>query len=120
MIKTKTQKIIALVGILTIAATSFLGGVINNTFASKIGTGSVVNNDDFNSDIIWDEEFPGTASGKVSGVNINAKVLPILNMFISSGSISLGDLEADVEASGSLDIEIGTNAANGVTITAKS
>jgi hypothetical protein len=41
-------------------------------------------------------------------------------MVVSTGSINLGTLTAGVESTGALDIEIGTNAANGVTITARS
>jgi hypothetical protein len=41
-------------------------------------------------------------------------------MVISTGAIDLGTLNAWVESTGSLWIEVGTNAANGVTITARS
>jgi hypothetical protein len=41
-------------------------------------------------------------------------------MVISTGAIDLGTLTAWVESTGSLGIEVGTNAANGVTITARS
>ena len=120
MIKTKIKKAIALAGIATIAATSSLGGVLNNTFAATIGTGSVAGTATFDSSVVWDDTFPGTATGTVSRIVVTAQVLPTLNMVISTGAIDLGTLESGTESNGSLDIEVGTNAANGVTITARS
>jgi len=120
MIKTKIKKAIALAGIATIAATSSLGGVIN-TYATQIGTGSVTGDASFDAVINWDDTYTAnSASGSVSNIIVTAKVLPTLNMTISTGSIDLGTLVAGVESNGSLGIEIGTNAANGVTITARS
>jgi len=69
---------------------------------------------------MWDDSFPGTASGAVSNVIVTATVLPTLNMTVSTGSIDLGTLVAGTPSNGSLGIEIGTNASNGVTITARS
>jgi hypothetical protein len=121
MIKTKIKKAIALAGIASIAAASSLGGVLNNTFAaSQIGTGSVTGQPAFDSAITWDDLFPGSASGSVDNIVITAKVLPTLTMEVSTGAIDLGDLVANVASTGSLFIEIGTNAKAGVTITARS
>jgi hypothetical protein len=51
---------------------------------------------------------------------ITAKVLPTLNMVISTGSIDLGTLNAAAYSTWSLDIEVGTNASNWVTVSATS
>ena len=115
MRNTKIQKVLAL-GALT-------GLVIMNTssvFAVQIGTGSVVGNSSFDAVVNWDGNFPGTASGQVQNVLIKAKVQPSLNMSISTGTIDLGTLTAGNAASGSLFLEIGTNAKSGVSITARS
>jgi len=121
MIKTKIKKAIALAGITTIAATSALGGALNTYAASQIGTGSVTGTSAFDSAILWNWTYTdNSASGSVSDVIVTATVLPVLNMVISTGAIDLGTLNAWVESTGSLWIEVGTNAANGVTITARS
>lgn len=116
MIKTKIQKAIALAWIVAITATSF-----GSTFAATIiGTGSVTGDASFDTNIIWDDNFPGTATGTVTDVIIKARILPALNMEISTGSIDLGILTAGVASAGSLFIEVGTNAESGVSITARS
>lgn len=120
MIKTKIKKAIALTGIAALTATASLSGVSNVFAATQIGTGSVNGQPAFDSAIIWDDNYPGTASGAVSNVVITAQVLPTLNMTLSAGAIDLGVLTPDVASSGSLDIEVGTNASNGVVITASS
>ena len=89
MTKTKIQKAIAIASVATIAATSSLGGVLNNTFAAVIGTGSVAGTSSFDSSVNWDDTFPGTATGVVSGIVVTAQVLPTLNMVLSTGSIDL-------------------------------
>jgi hypothetical protein len=116
MTQTKIQKIFAVVALFAIA-TMNLGG---SASATQIGTGSVVGDASFDSVINWDDSFPGTASGQVTDVLIKARVLPTLNMSISTGTIDLGDLSAGVAANGSLFIEVGTNAISGVSITARS
>lgn len=114
MRKTKIKKAIAIASIAALAATT-----IGSTFAaSTIGTTSINGTSTWT--VIWDDAFPGTATGTVNNVIVTAQVLPTLNMVVSTGSIDLGTLAAGIEATGSLDIEIGTNAANGVTITARS
>lgn len=121
MIKTKIKKAIALAGITTIAATSALGGAINTYAATQIGTGSVSATTAFDAAIMWNDTYTAaSASGSVSDIIVTATVLPTLNMTVSTGAIDLGTLVASVESNGSLGIEIGTNAANGVTITARS
>ena len=121
MIKTKIKKAIALAGITTIAATSALGGALNTYAATQIGTGSVTGTSAFDTAIMWDGTYTAnSASGSVSNIIVTATVLPVLNMVISTGAIDLGTLTAWVESTGSLGIEVGTNAANGVTITARS
>ncbi|MDD3145437.1 MAG: hypothetical protein PHV23_04980 [Candidatus Gracilibacteria bacterium] len=94
---------------------------LGTTFAAtNIGTGSVAGTGAFNSSVIWDDAFPGFATGSVSGIKVKAKVLPSLNMTISASEVNLGTLTAGVTASGTIDIEVGTNAKDGVNITARS
>jgi len=116
MTKTKIQKIIASLWlIMMIVANTW------NTFAATvIWSGSVSWTWAFDTDIIWDDNFPGSATGSIAGIKVKAKVLPTITMVLSASEINLGTLIADIESTWSLDIEIGTNAANGVVVTAKS
>ena len=116
MIQTKIQKIFAVIALFAIATMNLSG----TASATQIGTGSVVGDTSFDAIINWDDNFPGTASGQVTDVLIKARVLPTLNMSISTGTIDLGDLSAGVASNGSLFIEVGTNAVSGVSITARS
>ena len=115
MVQTNIQKVFAIL-ILGVIIVSNWGSVR----ATQIGTGSVVGDPSFDTPIIWDNNFPWTASGSVEDILIKARVLPSLNMEISDEEIDLGVLLPWVTASESLAIEIGTNAVNGVIITARS
>jgi hypothetical protein len=115
MLQTKIQKVLALV-----ALTGLVTMNTSSVFAVQIGTGSVVDAPAFNAVINWNDTFPGTASGRVQNILIKARVQPSLNMSFSTGTINLGTLSAGVAATGSLFIEIGTNAKSGVSITARS
>ncbi len=116
MIKTKIKKALAVAWITAIAMTNFA-----NVFAAtNIGTAGVDNDATFDSNIVWDDNLPGTATGSVTWVKVNAKILPTLNMTLSNSVIELGNITPGTPSSGSIDIEVGTNAANGVTITARS
>ncbi|MDP2090106.1 MAG: hypothetical protein Q8K30_00785 [Candidatus Gracilibacteria bacterium] len=122
MIKTKIKKAIALSGIVAITASSLVSSGLGTAYAVlQIGTGSVTGTGAFNTSIMWDETYTAaSASGSVSGILVKARVLPTLTMEISTGTIDLGNLTANVAASGSLFIEVGTNAKSGVSITARS
>lgn len=117
MKKTKIKKAIALAWIVAVATTS-----IGSTFAAtQIGTGSVSGTGTFDTSIMWNDTYTAnSASGSVSGVKVTAKVLPTLNMELSAESIDLGNLVANTASTGSLFIEVGTNAKSGVSITARS
>lgn len=115
MTKTQIQKVFAALALMAIATTNF-----GASYASQIGTGSVDGNPAFDTAINWDDTFPGTASGSVADILIRAVVAPTLNMAISAEEIDLGVLVAGVASDGSLAIEVGTNAVNGVSITARS
>lgn len=116
MNKTKTKKVLAAIAVWALSCAQF-----SHVYAAQqIGTWTVDGDSSFDTAIMWDESFPGTASGTVSGIQVNARVLPTLNMTLSAKEINLGDLTPGVSADGSIDIEIGTNAANGVTVRAKS
>lgn len=116
MIKTKIKKLIAIASVGSIALAT-----LGTTYAAtNIGTASVSGTGAFDTNIMWDDSFPGTASGSVSGVVVKAQVDPTLNMTLSTSEIDLGTLIAGVASDGTLDIEVGTNAVNGVNITARS
>lgn len=115
MNKTQIQKVFA---ILSLAAMALSGYGIAS--ATKIGTGSIVGSGT-TVDIDWNDTYTaGSASGSLSNIKIKAKVNPSLNMAISAEEIDLGTLVAGTAATGSLFIEIGTNAKSGVSITARS
>ncbi len=111
--KTNIKKILA---ILSVAALT-----INSTYAAtQIGTWSVSGTSSFDSAVMWNDAIPWVATGSVSWIIVTARVLPTLNMVISTGAINLGTLNASAYSTWSLDIEVGTNAANWVNVTAKS
>lgn len=116
MTKTKIQKVFAVLALAAIATSNFSAV----SAATQIGTGSVTGDAAFDTAIMWDDAFPGTASGSVTNILIKARVLPSLNMEISTGAIDLGVLAADVASTGNLSIEVGTNAISGLSITARS
>jgi len=115
MLKTKIKKAIAIASLAGIAATN-----LSSVYATNIGTATVTGAPWLTQNIVWDNNFPGTASGSVTGVTVTAQVLPTLNMTLSTSTINLGTLVAGNPASGNVNIEVGTNAADGVTITARS
>ncbi len=90
--------------------------------ASQIGTGIVVSSGALTTPVNWNDTFIGSsASGTINGIVVTARVLPTLNMTISgSGTIALGNLSSAVASTGSVSIELGTNAVNGASVTAKS
>jgi len=116
MIKTKIKKVAAIAAIAALSATT-LGGAYA---ATTIGQGTVTGNAGLNQNIVWDDNFPGTATWVVSGIIVTANIAPTLNMVISDDEIALGLLTPWVEASGTVNLEVGTNAVSGVQITARS
>lgn len=113
----KTKKILSILSIVSMAAVS----VASTNADIQIGTGSIVWSGT-TSTINWDEVYGGTdnASGSIEDIRITAQVLPSLNMEIGSWSIDLGNLSPGVAGSGSVGIEVGTNSADGLSITARS
>ncbi len=113
--KTKTQKALAFIGIVATLAFS------SQANATVIGTGTVTGSPALNSSVNWNDTYgTGSATGIINGITVNAKVLPTLNMVISSGSIELGTLNNSTYVTGSVDIEVGTNAKNGASVSARS
>ena len=110
---------VALVGTLSLSLGS---GSIGSLYASQIGTGTVVGSGSLTTNILWNDTFIGSsASGTINGILVTARVLPTLNMTISgSGTMALGNLVSTSVATGSVQIEIGTNAVNGASVTATS
>lgn len=117
MIKTKIKRVAAVA-----ALTAMVFSTFGNATAAQIGTGSVVGSGAFDSPINWNDQFGAwaSASGSVSNIKIKARVLPSLNMTISAEEIDLGDLVSGVPSTGSLFLEVGTNAKAWVSITARS
>lgn len=116
MIKTKIKRALAITALWALVAANF-----GSSFAAtQIGTGSVTWSGAFDAAIMWDDQFPWTASGSVANVKIKARVNPTLNMEISAEEIDLGVLVAWVASTGSLFLEVGTNAKQWVSITARS
>ena len=120
MIKTKIQKALAVASITAITAATLATGLTTTFAATQVGTGSVTTDAAFDAAIMWDDAFPGTASGSVTDILIKARILPVLNMAISDKEIDLGVLTPGVASEGTLNLEIGTNAKSGVSITARS
>lgn len=116
MTKTQIQKVFAAIALFAIATANFSAV----SAATQIGTGSVTGTGAFDTAIMWDDALPGFASGSVSNILIKARVLPTLDMEISATEIDLGTLVAGTASTGSLSIEVGTNAVSGVSITARS
>ena len=116
MIKTKIKKAAAIAAIAALSATT-LGGAYA---ATTIGQATVTGNAALDQNIVWDDNFPGTATWVVSGIIVTANIAPTLNMSISADTIALGLLTPGVEASGTVNLEVGTNAVSGVQITARS
>jgi len=116
MTKTQIQRVLASLALGAMAVVNF--GAVS---ATQIGTGSVVGSGAFDTVINWNDTFTtGSASGSVTDILIKARVNPTLNMAISAEEIDLGTLVAGTASTGSLSLEIGTNAVNGVAITARS
>lgn len=120
MTKTKTKKTIAVAAVSALTATSLMGFAGNNAFATQIGTGTIVGSGT-TSVINWNDTFTASAaSGSITGIKVKARILPTLNMEVSAQEIDLGTLVAWLESNGTVDLEVGTNAANGVVISARS
>ena len=89
--------------------------------ATNIGSGTVVGSGGLTQNVVWNDTFPGTATGTINGLVVKAKVQPTLSMVISgSGTIDLGTLSSSAYSTGTVNIEIGTNASAGASVTAKS
>lgn len=112
-----------LVGALALVAVtaSVISTSITTSWASVIGSGAVQGSGALNSNINWNDVFPGSASGTINGIVVRGRILPVLNMIVSgSGLIDLGNMSSVAASSGSVSIEIGTNAMNGASVTAAS
>ncbi len=100
-------------GMMISAASSFA--------ATNIGSGVVVGSGALTSNVVWNDAFPGTATGVINGLQVKGRILPVLNMVITgSGVIDFGNLSSTTASTGSVNIELGTNAVNGASVTAKS
>lgn len=120
MTKTKTKKIIASLAIASLSLASLSFTNMTTNAAIKIGTGSVTSSWAMNTDIMWDEKYPITASGTITWVKVTAKIEPTLNMSLSNHEINLGTLTSGIVSKWNLDLEVWTNAADWVKVTATS
>lgn len=108
-----------LVGAITLVAVS--ATLASSAWAAVIGSGTVQGSGALTSNITWNDVFPGTASGTINGIIVKGRILPVLNMVVSgSGVIDLGNMSSLAASSGSVSIELGTNAVNGASVTAAS
>ncbi len=104
------KKTLASVGLVSMLA-------MNVAMAAQIGTGTITGGT--STGVTWDGNFPGTATWVLTPVIVNASVSPVLNMTISGTGLELGTLTT-AGKSANLGIELGTNATNGVVVTASS
>lgn len=109
-----------LISALSLAAIS--ASLVGSVYATVIGSGTVVSSGALTTNINWNDTFTtGSASGTINGIVIKGRILPVLNMVVSgNGLIDLGNMSSLTAASGSVNIEIGTNALNGASVTAAS
>ena len=93
-----------------------------SSFATNIGTGTVQGSGALSAPVVWGDVFGNaTATGTINGLQVKARVLPVLNMVVSgSGIIDLGTLSSAAASTGAVNVEIGTNAVNGASVTARS
>ncbi len=110
----------ALIGAITLTLST--GSILSGVYASQIGTGTVVGSGALTTAINWNDTFVGSsASGTINGILVTGRVLPVLNMTISgSGTLALGNLSSTTASTGTLSIEVGTNALNGASVTGQS
>ncbi len=114
---TQTQKILATMLIIA-GVFSFSSAFAATEIGQATVTGDTAGT--FTGSIQWDDNLPGTATGSVENIVIKAQVLPSLSMEISASEIDLGTLVAGTASTGSLSLEVGTNAVSGITVTARS
>ncbi len=95
---------------------------VSSVGATNIGTGSVVGSGALSAPVVWNDTYTtASATGIVNGLSVTARIAPVLNMVITgSGVINLGTLSSASASSGAVNIEIGTNAVNGASVTARS
>jgi hypothetical protein len=96
--------------------------LLNPTYATNIGTGTVQGSGALTTPVNWNDTFTaGAASGTINGILVRGRILPTLNMTVSgSGDLNLGNLSSTTTATGTVSIEVGTNGANGASVTARS
>lgn len=102
---------------------TILSGVaLSAANATTIGTGTVQGSGALNSIINWNDTFTtGAASGSINGIVVRGRILPTLNMTVSgSGVMDLGNLTSSAYSTGTVNIDLGTNAANGASVSARS
>ena len=105
--RTNTNKFLAGALIAGVLITSSIAN------AANIGSGTVVGSGALTTNVVWNDTFPGTATGTINGIVVTATIAPTLNMTVSgSGVIALGNLSSATASSGSVNIEVGTNAVN--------
>ncbi len=118
--KNKNKKILAALAVWAISLAN-----MSNIFAASIWNITVEDIDpDANptiTQIDWNETYPiWDLEWKVENVLVKAKVKPTLDMSISSDVLDFGVLTPGAPVERDLEIEVGTNASNGVVITVQS
>lgn len=118
----KNFKLKALVSLVSLVA--LLSYNVSSVFAVKVGEISVENNTGEYTitspvDIDWDGAFNGNEnwSWSLTGIKVTAEVKPIINMKVSKPILELWDITG-IEASSTLNIEVGTNSPSWVVVKA--
>ncbi|GAB0174777.1 MAG: hypothetical protein HHAS10_06560 [Candidatus Altimarinota bacterium] len=105
-----------------VAAGMMISTGVVSVGAAQVGTGTVAGSGGLTTAVDWNGTFTNNAaSGSINGLYVKARVKPVLNMVVSgSGIIDLGDLVDSDYSTGTVNVEIGTNAVNGASATARS
>ncbi len=103
-------------------AAGMMISTVGSYAATNIGSGTVVGSGALTAPVVWNDTYTtGSATGTINGLVITATIVPVLNMVITgSGTIALGNLSSTAASSGTVNIEIGTNAVNGASATVRS
>lgn len=115
--KTKTKKAIALFTLSAVLASNlWIANAEKNIWTIEV-TGDSAKTTQIN----WNEQYPVTGiTGSVTGIKVKAVIEPQISMKLSAKELNLGVLTVATPSAQSLDLEVGTNAKDGVNVTVTS
>ncbi len=112
----RNNKLLAIIAIF-----AMLYMTASNVFAATISNITVWGPDTQNVNLDWNETYPvWDITGSAQNIKVKARIEPTLNMSLSASEIDLGLLTPWVAETWTIDIEVGTNAKNGVVVTVQS